>query len=304
MPTSVSMSIRDEWENRDSLQRFLAGQLLKGRLALLLGAGTSVSFGLPAWPQLISRLFASRGAAPPPGQHRLEKLAEHFRRTYYKNDDQGYLRAVRDALYQTAKTDFYNLRRHAGLAAIGALLMSSSRGSASTVITFNFDDLLERYLEFHGFVTLSAGEEIHWSEKVDVTIIHAHGLLPSPLSVHRQWSSRIVLDQESFSKIIGKEGNPLRQELITILRTHTCLIIGLSGDDFNLDSVLFDAKKDHVALTEGQLFWGVKFTDKDDEVERGNWEDRGIYCAKVDYNRGLPRFLFKICQLASDLRRR
>src|SRR5215213_1446730 len=276
------MSVRDEWENAAYVQRFLAGQLLKGRLALLLGAGVSLSFGLPSWPDLLDRLFSAKGEPTPTG-HRLEQLAEHFRRKFYKGDDQGYLEAVRAALYRNAKIDFYNLRRHSGLAAIGALVMSSSRGSASTIISFNFDDLLERYLEFHGFVTMSVGEEVHWSESVDVTIIHAHGLLPSSSSLGRRLSSRIILDQESFSKVIGKEGNPLRQEMVTILRTHTCLFIGLSGDDVNLDSVLFDAKKGHAANDEGHLFWGVKFTDRDDAVERGNWEERGVSCVRVDY---------------------
>lgn len=298
----IQMGLLEEWEDRTTLQRFLASQLLRGRIALVLGAGISRSFGLPTWEELIQRLYESKGAIPPPGKT-LERQAEHFRRSFFDGRDREYTEAVREALYRGSRFDFGRLRRQPELAAIGALVMSSSRGSANTVITLNFDDLLELYLELHGFVTVSIGNPSHWAETVDVAIYHPNGLLPSFWSSGRACSSRLVFDQRSFSERTGKERDPVRQELITLMRTHTCLFVGLSGSDMGLDSMLLDVKAVHVADEERHLFWGVRFTDSDDVVDKGTWGERGVFCVKVDYARGLPRFLFRLCQIAAQLRR-
>ena len=69
------MNFRDQWENRNTLLNYLADQLAWGRLAIILGAGTSMSFGLPNWPTLVKRLF-EKASEPVPDEDNLELLAE------------------------------------------------------------------------------------------------------------------------------------------------------------------------------------------------------------------------------------
>jgi hypothetical protein len=56
----------------------------------------------------------------------------------------------------------------------------------------------------------------------------------------------------------------------------------------------------HVSRRENTPFWGVTFSDKDDDVARRRWESRGVFYMKVrNYDLDLPDFLFGICQAAA-----
>lgn len=176
--------------------------------------------------------------------------------------------------------------------------MASSRGSVSEVITFNWDNLLELFLSYHGFVTDSVYEETHWANSVDVTVLHPHGYIP--INSKEKCSADIVFDQLSYSNVIGDTSRPWRQRLLTILRTHTCLFIGLSGDDPNLDSLLCSCKPQHASRGENTLFWGVRLSTSTDEIEANIWENRGIFCKIVsNYEQELPEIIFNICQRAA-----
>ena len=293
------MSLIDDFNDRGSLTKYLGHQLFRGRLALILGAGISKPFGLPEWDDLISKLFEKKGDTKP-ADKTAAQLAEFFRLKYFEDDSEGFKTAVHEALYENASADFKSLRENGTLAAFGALVMSSRRGSTSDVINFNFDDLLELYLEYHGFVTDSVTNDVHWKQTADVNVYHPHGFLPFDTSKPR--SDEIVLDQSSFSKVVGKEGDLWRQTAMSIFRRRTCLFVGLSGDDTNLDSMLIEAKQQHAANLENTCFWGVKFSAAENEVERSLWQERGVYYQLIsDYHTDLPSFMFEICQHAADL---
>src|SRR5687768_2665030 len=98
------MTQRDEFENSDSLSDYLADQLMRGRVALFLGAGISQPFGLPGWDQLLVQLYALKGETPSPG-HSPEDLAGHFHFTHFNSDPTGFVAAVREALYQGVTVD-------------------------------------------------------------------------------------------------------------------------------------------------------------------------------------------------------
>jgi hypothetical protein len=289
-----------DFETPVKLNDYYSKQLLDGKLALFLGAGVSIDFGLPSWPELLKRLYASKRDTPP--KKKTEKQqADLFKQKYYINDDKGYKEAIRKALYKKADLSFNNLRKNVQLSAIAAIIMASHRGNASEVITLNFDDVLEIYLEYHGFVTNSVGNEMFWKRQADVTIYHPHGFIPSRHSL--EISNNIVLDQLSYSKIVGDPTNPWRQQLLSTMRTHTCIFIGLSGNDDNLDSLLVSCKDQHISKNESTLYWGVSFVKQGDIDTKSLWESRGIFCLEVsDYNQDISDFLFGICQNAAKLR--
>lgn len=291
------MQSRDDFDSEDSLRQYLATQLSRGRLSMLIGAGVSTAFGLPDWRGLLERLFGNRGEVPPQ-RYSLTRQAEHYRDKFHQGDDVGFIKSVHDALYHGVDASFEKLRTSKTLAAIGSLVMASCRGSIAEVVTFNWDNLLELYLAYHGFVTGSLATETHWAGVYDVSVLHPHGFIPFRLEDGA--SEGIVFDQISYSAVIGDEARPWRQRLLSIMRRHTCLFIGLSGDDPNLDSLLCVCQPEHASQHEKTAFWGARFTTSADPVEHGFWEKRGVYCKVLgDYENGLPDFVFSVCQEAA-----
>jgi hypothetical protein len=293
------MVLHDDFTDRDQLIEYLASQLNRGRLALVLGAGISKPFGLPKWEELLQRLFTAQGKPLPSDTP--ERQAEYLRLTHFSGNPRGFTDAIHQALYTGVSADFASLRGNGTLAAIASLVMASHRGSVSEVITFNFDNLLELLLTYHGFVTASVFREFHWAQSADVTIYHPHGLIPFDPVQER--SEQVVFDQASYSAIVGKADSPWRQTMLTIFRRRTCLFIGLSGRDDNLDSMMQECSPQHASRSENTAYWGITFLDHDDDVAAHIWQDRGVFFNRVvDYQRDLPDFLFAICQKAASIR--
>jgi hypothetical protein len=297
-PLTYGMNLRSHWENDKKLFQFLASLLKYGKISIVLGSGISVDFGLPDWDTFVKQLYDTK-KEPLPTKGRPERLVENFRRKHGK-DHLQFMEYVQEALYLNSRIDFNALKELSTVSAIGTLVMASKRGSISNVITFNFDNILELYLSYHGYIVNSRYQELHWNSNADVNIYHVHGFVPNPPS--KDFSDKITLDQHSYSSVIGDESNPWRQHILSIMRSNFCIFIGLSGDDMNLDSLLDRAHKTHVALSEKKLFWGLNFIKNPDQDTIDFWEERGIFVKSItDYNSDLPNLLYKICQMAALL---
>ena len=247
------MHLKDSWENETLLVEYLARQLIAGRLGLFLGAGISQFYGLPDWKTLIERLCAKNSEAFNPGDDVIAKAA-YIRATYYRGDADRFKKDLSAALYEGKTLDFALIRQQAMLAAIGSLVMSSKRGSAAKVFTLNYDDLLENYLEYHGFTTAVVWSDRHWAHNDDVTIYHPHGFLPL---ADRPASDDVVLGSPEYHRIMQSElWRPL---LRTALRTHTFLYIGLSGTDMHLQALLEGIGDQHAVVDERTAYHTVRF---------------------------------------------
>lgn len=293
-----------EWANRDTLVRYLAGQLIRGRLAIVLGAGISVPSKIPDWKQLLNRICEQRGLTVYDfGKHSPEQAAGHLKREEFGDDDFAFNSAVREALYSDPEFDpsFAAMRGELGLAGIAALVMASRRGAASNVMTFNFDDMLERYLRYHGYVVSSVFGDANWATNADVQVFHPHGLLP--LDTLTPMSGSIVFTRNDFGQVVGDSANPWNQLALSFMRRNTCLFLGLSGEDDRLFGLLGKAQESHAINSGGNaMYWGVRFTDTRDEVVDGEWSAKRVWVQHVaDYPTDLPEFLFSIVQAAADM---
>ena len=181
------------------------------------------------WGELIERLYISQGWSVPSGANYLQQ-ANDFRNKFLnvpKSVDE-YNECVSKALYQgltSASLDFSAIRQNATLAGIGALVAYSRRGTVKDVFSFNFDDILERYLLYHGVLARPVIEENFWAGAGDVVVHHPHGFLPSPGSPFPEGSSRIVLDERSF--VSQKDDSRCNQRMEVAMQANVCLFVGL-----------------------------------------------------------------------------
>lgn len=286
---------------RLQIQDILARRLLDGRLALFLGAGVSMGIGMPSWPRLIRNLYWTKKKRPPAGKD-LAHAAERFLRIQCNDRYSEYLTLVRRALYDGVAIDFSSLHRSWTIAAIGALAMSSKRGSAQ-VYTLNYDDAVERYLSYHGYICRPIFEERDASMAADVHVFHPHGFIPSPGSQYTSLSKKIILDRRSYSRALGDIEDWWGQQMQAAMESHFCLFVGLSGEDQRFDALLVKAQERRGAASDGLPYWGVNLAPRPGSDLSGDWESRDICVHDVgDFKRGLGEFLFAICQRAAQAR--
>ena len=298
--SSSGMISADDWNDADKVDTlFLAERLSQGRLAIMLGAGASFGYGLPSWEKLIHNAY-DLCKRPYPTGSTPNDASEHLLATQCLGEEKCLAPLIQQALYKDFKSDPV-LQPTPLLTAIGALVMASGKGHVSRIVSFNYDDLLESYLEDHGFLIQAVIEAPSWNSLADVRIFHPHGFLPH--GPHRSTSDTIVLTQYSFDKITGKSDNPWRRALLEICQEHTVLFIGLSGNDQNLLSILSDVKDQHPAFP-GDHCWGVRLTTSSDPTERSKWELRGISNQVLSHYDELPPRLLKIGRQAAERRRK
>ena len=181
--------------------------------------------------------------------------------------------------------------------------MASLRGRVSEIFTLNFDDVLDRYLEYHGIVVVPAFEEKSWADRGDIVINHPYGFLPSPGSPFRSRSSYVVLDRSSYAELSGNSHQRMNQKMETAMQSHICLFIGLSGNDERIDNLMMRTHKEkkHAYNPKDIGYWGVAFGVSKDPNDSRRWAKRGIYLQKLDdYHTDPPNFLFEICQNAAS----
>lgn len=288
---------RDCFEDRDCLVEHLATQLAKGRLALVLGAGVSMAFGLPSWERLVDRCFTLVSTSRPTTSS-LEASAEYLFTNVFKRDRLSFAEHVRRALFQDFDFTMNGLRKNALLGAIGAMAMVSSRGSVAQIVSFNYDDVLERFLFYHGVDVESIDVLPAWTSSANLVVYHPHGLLSvQPEVVVKRG---IVFTELDYDQVVGNIAELWNTVVRGTLCSSTCLLIGLSGNDKNLKSSMAYAKEHHVSVSEKHAFWGVRFSDNVVDPQRGAFEERGVFQVTRSHAE-IPAFLFEICQKAREL---
>lgn len=278
----------------DRLLNTLAHRLLRKRLSLCVGAGASIAFNLPNWTKLVDNLYTISGQPPSTSTSDIERSEEVFA-AKYNGDRVRFARDVQCALYQGYVHDPVAVDSNPLLSAIGALVMSSARGRVSQVITLNYDNILENHLERRGFTVSSVAKLPSWDSDSDVEILHPHGLLDVNQTVAPK--AGIVLTALDYDAIVGNVADLWRQRITNILRSTTCIFVGLSGSDQNLMNQLYDVNQRH-AVTGNEPFWAVRLGRDEGKA----WRTRGVYSARLESYADIPKFILEICRRAAVMR--
>ena len=296
------LSIGQYQNNHRFAKESLGNALFRGELVLFLGAGVSAPFGLPTWSALLSDCATELGITLNPkeiltkkGALRVASLIKHK-----AGSTETYLKLITSKLYRGhsrfAPTPL--------LSSISAMLSGSARGRVSTVVTLNFDDLLETFLLLGGYDCQVIKSWPTLTRSADVSIFHPHGFLPKPAGIASHFftsSSSITFSKDEFGSILSKRSSEWRRAIGSIIRQKVVLAIGLGPGEPHIRSLFREASSE---VTDRPLgFWvGKKPLPGRQMSVRDKLFFEQCKIAPImldDYEPDYPMFIQGICQSAA-----
>jgi hypothetical protein len=297
------MPIKAYTSDRDLVKKVLVEQLDVGSLAAVLGAGVSKDLEFPLWWELVRDTRREAGFSDwtsvtkktPANEISLMIDAVENK----ASTQQQYTGWIQNALYKSGRVDDHSIRHHDLLIGLGALMAPSSRGNIKNVITFNFDDVLERYLRIHGFVVDSVVSLPRMENHADVIIYHVHGYIPSPSSKDSA-RGKPIFSELSFDDLLA---NKDRWYKISerILEENVCLFVGLSTADKTLGPLLTYAKsanQDNSDNPRPTGFWLIG--PHSPRTTEQFLLDRNVVPIRFTDKKEIWKFLFEICDAAAE----
>ncbi|WP_136807139.1 TIR domain-containing protein [Desulfosediminicola flagellatus] len=222
----------------------LAKALHDGRLTLVSGSGVTVDAGVPSWNDLLLQLLGtmitrmSTDHALPMSGADANKFHSRYSPsslvvgTYLKiNLGNDFLKELRDALYCS------NPQSSDLLDAIVDLSRPQRDGKPlDSIITFNFDALLEENLEKQNIAHRAIyGEGVRNSPN-ELPVYHVHGFLPRKGPIPE--NMEVVFSEDAYHNQFIDPFSWSNLIQLNKLGQNTCLFIGLSLTDPNLRRLL------------------------------------------------------------------
>lgn len=206
-----------------------------GRNTLFLGAGVSISASLPSWDALIKRISRKLNkdnkealdyeTIAKDSYHSSLVIARFLKQRITKASPNEYCNIVRDCLYS---------KRPTKSTLINSIRDSIQTGKVNQIITYNFDDLIERELEKKN-IPFSSVISQNRPEKSSLPILHVHGFLPEG---DTSFDNGIVFSEDEYHSMYRDAYHWTNIEQLHALTYTTCYFIGLSMSDPNLRRLL------------------------------------------------------------------
>jgi hypothetical protein len=241
--------------------RGLSRAYREGKLVPFLGAGISLAHGVPTWKELVVDLLFEEGEGvrsmsvlPRDERRRLASFLAEFlgydltvlarvvKNTARKRAkrrgggsaqriERSFLESVRARIYAGEKA---SSSRETTLSALATFIAHGVEArKIPAVVTFNYDDLLERALSRLGVPHhVVAGDRR--VEGRGIPILHPHGFLPKSGPV----SEGVVFTEDEYHRLGGAVFHWAHGEIVHHLRRHSALFVGLSMSDPNLRRML------------------------------------------------------------------
>lgn len=230
----------------------------KEELALFVGAGISKDAGIPQWKDLVNSLLSkmilsrTKGKVSKGFTQHLDTII-HLAHQNQENSPITQIRYIKGAF----SSDEYNKLVHevlyskkpqpntALLNAIAAICTPRRNHiGVQGVVTYNFDDLLERCLDSLKVQTniVSCEDDISTPDKL--SIFHVHGYMPNKFDDSNP-NMELILSEEDYHKVYRDAYCWSNLIQLNYLREHTCLFIGCSLTDPNLRRLLDVAKRNN-----------------------------------------------------------
>lgn len=307
-PTHGPLESDDRWVSLGHGTASLPEKLLlahgQGRVLFITGAGTSVPSGLPDFETLVLQVYerldtalhdqlvhppASRPIPIPALSTQQRAEMERFDRRDFdvvlgmlerrmdEHSDQSQVRgAVYDVLRQVrSENNDWVPPRPSSLHQ--ALVKLADRGTARTIITTNFDTLLQRAKAkgSSSLATHTLGGMPRPTHRPEFSgVMHIHGVLPSITEKH----SEIVVTDRDFGEFYLRR-RVVPDFIYDAARLFSLVLVGYSANDAPMRYLLNAVAADGVRfsdLKERYAFVGTNGSSEKIEVELEDWKGRGI----------------------------
>lgn len=203
----------------------------QGYVTLFLGAGVSIDAELPSWDDLLKRMeiaLNNSGAAisldSVSKDAKKSSLIEARALRLFCGSEYDFKNLVRNSLYKkpSQPSNLVDSLVHA---------IEETDSKIQSVITYNFDDVLERNLSRpHCSIT-----DENRIDPGTFPIFHVHGFIPESSGSH---PSSIVFSEESYHDVYKQAYHWSNIEQLHALANTSCFFIGLSMIDPNLRRLL------------------------------------------------------------------
>jgi len=232
----------------------------RAQFSMFLGAGVSSSAGMPDWNTLLNSLFVSYLSNEFTDSENMsdEDIKQIVNRLNNVDEPSALMAAryLRKGLSKditehkiftnTISDNLYKLRNpdkdisSSLIQSISNLCMPRRTGAkVRSLITYNFDDLIERELERKSITHHSIYTDNELSDPDELPIYHVHGFLPEDKSKYDFLDkSTLVFSEEGYHQIYSDSYHWSNLVQLYSLREYNCLMIGLSMTDPNLRRLL------------------------------------------------------------------
>lgn len=239
---------------QDSFISQLKREYEKEKIVLVLGAGVSISAGLPSWNRMISVLQAEmithivyerQGIPDAKAEQILELTNKYFKESNNSVSPIAQMRllkstlAVNDYNQMVFKALYGNTTKESKLLQAICKICKPNRKSAGvySIITYNFDDLLERALSETSIEYQVVCKDDDVLSNDDLNVFHVHGYLPNNQNALKQ-ELNLIFSEEEYHQVYNNPYSWSNLVQINSFRDKTCVFIGSSLTDPNLRRLL------------------------------------------------------------------
>ena len=248
-------------------------------ISLFLGAGVSASSGVVTWDSLLEQLCIKKGIAKIDSDID-STIKGRFIIDKYKENGK-----ITDAFYDDMKDILYSKNNEASKL-IQSIANIAKKENVESVVTYNYDDLLEQYIKSNCSRSCSS---IYGNSRLenegDLPVYHVHGYIPKIGD-----SSKIVLGEREYHEIYQDAYDWGNVEQLHALTRNTCIFIGLSMKDPNLRRLL-DISVQQDSEHEAVHFAFLRRIEYDVPFMETNMREFGINCIWYDNHSDLPQML-------------
>lgn len=258
--SAVIQTSKDWRKEREAKIELLKKMYSKGQFSFFLGAGVSSSAGMPDWNTLLNSLFVTYltnefddGTKVNDSDinqivDRLNEIDEpsalmaaRYLRKGLDNrgkESEEFTKTLTENLYKLRNTKF---KLDSDLIkAIAEMCMPLRTGAkVKSVITYNFDDLLERQLNIQTIRHHSIYTDDDFIDPDELPVYHVHGFLPESHDDYEGLEkSTLVFSEEGYHQIYSDSYHWSNLVQLSNLRENHCVMVGLSMADPNLRRLL------------------------------------------------------------------
>ncbi|WEI91850.1 SIR2 family protein [Enterococcus casseliflavus] len=316
---TINQSQKDKDKNKSNHIEHVRQAYKNNDLVLFLGAGVSIDSGIPLWSDLVKKLLIQMIIKRSGNKELTSEEIDMLSELAYNNkedspltqmryirsafEDHEYYRLVHDVLY--SKPLSKNNKVLDAIIKIAAPQYSNA--GLKSIITYNFDDLIEQKFKEKEFEYNSIYQEENMVAIDKLNIYHVHGYLPSNWSKEES-AINLIFSEEDYHRVYRDSFSWSNLTQINALRDNTCLFIGCSLTDPNLRRLLDVSTRNkesarHYAILRKNIVGTADAEHKsllkiyqsiDDNIREAYFQELGINIIWVNSFEEIPDIILKL----------